>query len=124
MNGTPEEEGLIHQWAKSDKELYKKIEELETELKKAREEIAQLSERLYNEQTDVLESDMKLDKVVKFLDSLFADGVISRPFRFGLAEIRCELCCISECSTRNDPEECLRMVTQKESKGENLDGLS
>jgi hypothetical protein len=34
MNGTPEEEGLIHQWAKSDKELYKKIEELETELKK------------------------------------------------------------------------------------------
>lgn len=83
-----------------------------------KEENAKLSERLYNEQTDILESDRKLDKVVKFLDSLYADGVIPRHFRFGLAEIRCDLCCISECSTRNDPEECLRTVTQKESKGE------
>lgn len=52
---------------------------------------------------------VQLNNCEGFFDMLFRDMELSKGFRTELAKIRCSLCGIHDCSTRNDPEECLRI---------------
>jgi hypothetical protein len=56
---------------------------------------------------------VQLNNCEGFFDMLFRDVELSKGFRTDLAKIRCSLCGIHDCSTRNDPEECLRITLLK-----------
>lgn len=55
------------------------------------------------------EQRQQLNDCENFLDTLWKDMELSKLFRTDLAKIRCRLCNISDCSTREDREECLRI---------------
>jgi len=67
------------------------------------------------------EQRQQLNDCETFLDLLWKDMELSKLFRTDLAKIRCRLCNISDCSTREDREECLRIFEsnyQQEKKKE------
>jgi hypothetical protein len=53
---------------------------------------------------------VQLNDCETFFDMLWKDYSLSKLFRTDLAKIRCKLCDIYDCSTRDDPEECLRVI--------------
>ena len=55
------------------------------------------------------EQRQQIDDCETFLDMLWKDMELSKLFRTDLAKIRCRICNISDCSTREDREECLRI---------------
>jgi hypothetical protein len=59
---------------------------------------------------------VQLNDVETFLDMLWNEDVLSRLFRYSLAKMRCKLCDIDDCSVRDDPNECLRIMAGLESK--------
>jgi replicative DNA helicase len=57
------------------------------------------------------EKDKLLLETEQFLDKLFKDYNLSKLFRVELAKTRCNICSLKlDCSTVNDPDECLRIV--------------
>ena len=60
---------------------------------------------------------LQLNDCETFLDMLWNEDVLSRLFRSDLAKIRCKLCGIFDCSVRDDPQECLRIIEGATSKG-------
>jgi len=78
--------------------------------------IAEQREALYEQR-------QQIDDCETFLDMLWKDMELSKLFRTDLAKIRCRICNISDCSTREDREECLRIFEsdiqqEKENKNE------
>lgn len=61
------------------------------------------------QEKDLHEQRLQLNGCESFFDMLWRDYDLSKLFRTDLAQIRCKLCNITDCSTRNDREECLRM---------------
>jgi len=51
---------------------------------------------------------VQLNGCESFFDMLWKNYDLSKLFRTDLAKVRCRLCGIDDCSTRNDREECLR----------------
>ena len=52
---------------------------------------------------------VQLNVCESFFDMLWRDSDLSKLFRTDLVKVRCSLCNIQDCSTRNDRNECLRM---------------
>lgn len=69
---------------------------------------------MYNDAMTVLKGfDEQLKDVEKFLDMLFEEPHLSQYFRTELVELRCKICPITDCSTKNDRNECLRINGNK-----------
>jgi hypothetical protein len=65
---------------------------------------------------------IQLNDVETFLDMLWNEDVLSRLFRYSLAKMRCKLCDIDDCSVRDDPNECLRIMAGIENPKPTVNG--